>query len=285
MNKYGAAARLPPTARLRMDAEIFLACRFNKIFGQPPGRMVNLSPMRILFLLFMVVCLVPQSEAQLMKGRIYDKDSDSALVSVTIFNLSRKLYALSTREGEYAIVAQEGDKVVFSSVGYKPDTVKVLNFMIDAGYDVTMALKNSMLRNVDVHARNYQADSLRRREEYAAFYNQPKNKIVSKQGPQNGVGMAFSPIGFFSRKAKDKKVGKKLQYEEEQDFVNYSFSRRYVEKMTGLRGDSLETFMILYRPSYEFCRSANSEDMLNYVNEKLKVYLGHQDPPAKKKED
>ncbi len=242
--------------------------------------------MRILFLLITMVCLAPDSEAQqLMKGRIYDKDSDSALVSVTIFNLSRKLYALSTRDGDYAIVAQEGDKVVFTSVGYKPDTVKVMNYMIDAGYDVTMALKNSMLRNVDVHARNYQADSLRRREEYAAFYNQPKNKIVSKQGPQNGVGMAFSPIGFFSRKAKDKKVGKKLQYEEEQDFVNYTFSRRYVEKMTGLRGDSLETFMILYRPSYEFCRSANSEDMLNYVNEKLKIYLKHQDPPAKKKED
>lgn len=242
--------------------------------------------MRILIAILALVSIVPGAGAQqLMKGRIYDKDTDSSLVSVTVFNLSRKIYALSTREGDYAIVAQEGDKVVFTSVGYKPDTVKVLNYMIDAGYDVTMALRNSMLRNVDVHARNYQADSLRRREEYAAFYNQPKNKIISKQGPQNGVGMAFSPIGFFSRKAKDKKTGKKLQYEEEQDFVNYTFSRRYVEKMTGLRGDSLETFMILYRPTYEFCRRANSEDLLNYVNEKLKIYLKHEETPVKKKDE
>ena len=199
--------------------------------------------MRIVFILLVSLGLVPIAGAQqLLKGKIYDAQTDSVMPSVTIFNASRKLYVLSTRDGDYAIAAQEGDKLILTSVGYVPDTVKVLNYMIDAGYDISMNLKNTYLKNVNVRAASYQSDSLKRREGYDAFYNRPKNEIVSKSGPQNGVGMSFSPISFFSRKSKDKKMNKNLQYQEEQDFVDYAFSRRYVEKLTNLHGDSLTSF-------------------------------------------
>ncbi len=72
-------------------------------------------------------------------------------------------------------------------------------------------------------------------------------------------------------------MNKVLEYQEEQDFVNYSFSRRYVENLTGLHGDSLLHFMLRYRPSYLFCRNASAEDMLQYVNDKLMTYLKHED--------
>jgi len=39
-----------------------------------------------------------------------------------------------------------------------------------------------------------------------------------------------------------------------------------------LRGDSLTRFMILYRPSYSFCRKSSKEQMLIYVSEKLKEF-------------
>ncbi len=233
-------------------------------------------------ILVMLIFLSRAGAQQLLKGRIYDKQTDSVLVSVTIFNATKKAYALSGREGDYTIEGKEGDKIVFTSVGYLPDTIKVLNYMIDAGYDVTMVLRNTTLRNVTVRAPNYQEDSLERREDYAGFYNQPKNRMVSKSGPSNGVGMAFSPIGFFAGRSKNKKMAANLKYQEEQDFVDYSFSRRYVEKLTSLQGDSLLHFMLRYRPTYEFCRNASSEDMLNYVNEKLILYL-HPEADGKKK--
>ncbi len=236
---------------------------------------------RNIVFLFLFFSITDTGAQQLLRGRIYDMQTDSVLPSVTVFNASRKLYVLSTHEGDYAVVAQEGDKIVFTSAGYLPDTVKVLNYMIDAGYDITMSIKNTLLKNVDVHAANYKADSLKRREAYAEFYNRPKNEIVSKSGPQNGAGVAFSPIGFFSKRAKEKKMNKVLEYQEEQDFVDYSFSRRYVEKLTGLRGDSLLHFMLRYRPSYLFCRNASAEDMLQYVNDKLMMYLKHEAPAVK----
>lgn len=222
---------------------------------------------------------------QMLKGKIYDKETDSVLVSTTIYNLTRKAYALSSRDGDYTIEAREGDKVIFTSVGYLPDTVKVLNYMIDAGYDITMSLKNTLLKNVTVRAPNYKEDSLERREDYAAFYNRPKKQLVSKTGPSNGAGVAFSPIGFLHNRSKNKKMARNLEYQEEQDFVDYSFSRRYVEKMTNLHGDSLLNFMLRYRPTYEFCRAASEEDMLHYINDKLMLYLKHEEAPVKKKKD
>ncbi len=232
---------------------------------------------------FLVLFIFSSADAQqMMKGKIYDMQTDSVLASTTIYNLTKKAYVVSNKDGGYAIEATEGDKVIFTSVGYLPDTIKVLNFMIDAGYDVTMTLRNDYLKAVTIRGPNYIADSLSRREGYGAFYNKSKKELVSKSGPQNGVGIAFSPIGFFSNRAKDKKMKKNLEYQEEQDFVDYTFSRRYVATMTGLKGDSLLQFMLRYRPSYTFCRNASSEDMLNYINDKLKIYLKHEDTDALK---
>jgi len=239
--------------------------------------------MRFITTLLLIVIILPGALAQQpLKGKVYDMQTDSTLASTTVFNLSRKTYALSNREGEYSIEANEGDKVIFTSVGYLPDTIKVLNYMIDAGYDVTMTLKNTLLKNVTVRGPNYVNDSLNRREDYGAFYNKSKKEMISKSGPQNGVGVAFSPIGFFSNRSKDRKIRKNLEYQDEQDFVDYTFSRRYVENMTRLHGDSLLQFMLRYRPSYVFCRNASSEDMLHYINDKLKIYLKHEDEPLVK---
>jgi len=142
----------------------------------------------------------------------------------------------------------------------------------------------TLLKNVTVKA-GYQTDSLKRREDYAEFYDRPKRELVSKTGPSNGVGIAFSPISFFSGKSKEKKTADELKYQDEQDYINYAFSRKYVERMTNLHGDSLELFMFRYRPTYQFCRSATAEDMLHYVNDKLREFkLGEHSPAHKKQE-
>jgi len=236
----------------------------------------------IIFLIF-IFARTGAGAQQLLKGKIYDMKTDSVLPSVTIFNSTSKLYVLSASDGEYSIVAREGDRIIVSSVGYKTDTLKVLNYMIDAGYDITLSLRNNSLRNVTVNGANYIADSLGRREGYGAFYDKSKKEMISRNGPQNGVGIAFSPIGFLSGRSKDRKMKRNLQYQEEQDFVDYSFSRRYVAKMTSLKGDSLDYFMLHYRPGYEFCRNASSEDMLHYINDRLMQYLRHEEQPIREK--
>jgi len=228
---------------------------------------------RIFIASILLISLGHARAQQLLKGKVYEQQSDSTLPSATIFNATKKLYVLSAFNGDYAIVAEDGDKIIISSVGYLPDTVQVQHYMLNTGYDITLSLKNTTLKNVTVRGPDYVADSLSRREGYSAFYDKSKKEMISRTGPQNGVGIAFSPIGFFSHRSKDRKMNRNLQYQEEQDFVDYSFSRRYVQKLTHLDGDSLTYFMLHYRPTYQFCRTATSGDMVQYINDSLMAYL------------
>jgi hypothetical protein len=232
------------------------------------------------FLLFFSASAAQQS----LKGRMFDLDTDSVLAGVTIYNATKNIYTLSEADGSYAVTAMEGDRVIFSSVGYRPDTVHVAYYMFLTGYDIPLTLKNGLLKSVTVLG-SYQADSIRRHEEYRDIYEKPKMARLPKGNvPANGFGVTFNPVIFVPAKEKQKeKLKKQLIYQEEQAFVDYSFSRSYVEKITGLHGDSLRVFMLRYRPSYTFCRTTGKVDMLVYVNDKLKIFMKHEEDPLQHK--
>jgi len=45
-----------------------------------------------------------------------------------------------------------------------------------------------------------------------------------------------------------------------------------VAQLSKLPADSLQQFMVLYRPGFAFCRNAGNQDMLLYINEKLILF-------------
>ncbi len=77
----------------------------------------------------------------------------------------------------------------------------------------------------------------------------------------------------FSGESKQKRqLKERLTKNERKDFIDYSFPAEWVEKLTGLHGDSLRLFMYHYRPSYSFCRKTSREDMVVYISDKLKEF-------------
>jgi len=58
---------------------------------------------------------------------------------------------------------------------------------------------------------------------------------------------------------------KRLNQEEQDKYVDHRFTRAIVRKITGLNGDSLNTFMSNYRPSYEFTQISNDYEFLEYI--------------------
>ena len=71
-----------------------------------------------------------------------------------------------------------------------------------------------------------------------------------------------------------RRLKKRLREEERDYYIDFKFPRARVALLTGLRGDSLQVFMIRYRPSYEFCRRVSTMDMLLYINDKLVLFKG-----------
>lgn len=205
-----------------------------------------------------------------VKGKIYEAKTDTTIPGVNVYNLNSKRSSLSDKAGNYSISAAEGDQIVFSITGFKPDTLTVAYSNLLTRYDVTLHQEIITLRGVTVTG-SYRADSIARKNYYSDIYSLPG--ITGRNTPSHGFGVSISPFSFFSKEAKQKRQLKRRLIKEEQEYyVDRSFPKAWVASVTGLHGDSLDRFMILYRPSYTFCRKTDRQQMLLYVNEKLKEF-------------
>jgi len=206
-----------------------------------------------------------------VKGKVYDAQTDSTIAGVNIYNLNTKLSVRSGNDGSYTIAASEGDLIMFSRIGFRPDTATIIYSMLLALHDVTLYKEIITLKNVTVIS-SYQQDSLSRRNFYSDIYKRQPG-ITGLNRPPDGFGVSISPLSYFSYRAKQKRqLKKRLLKQEEEYYVDRSFPKEWVSKLTGLRGDSLSRFMMLYRPSYKFCRKTSREKMLFYINDKLKEF-------------
>ena len=215
---------------------------------------------------------------QVLTGRILRKNSKELLLSVSVINRTRQKTNLSDMGGNYRIPAQKGDTIIFSSAGYKPDTTIVIDWMFGEqdGYRVFLEPNPVMLPTVRVGEQsNYQLDSLKRKEEYAWLYPVNRRKLVGSETVTGGFGISISPIDYFSSKeTQRRKLRRRLQQQEKEDYVDSRFPAGYVARVTGLKGDSLQVFLYRYRPGYVFCRKASNEDIFFYINDQLKKYRG-----------
>lgn len=234
-------------------------------------------PTLILLLLFSIFFEIAAQNN--VNGKVYDAQTDSTIAGVNVYNLNTKQSVRSGSDGSYTIAASEGDRIMFSRIGFKPDTTTVIYSMLLALHDVTLYKEIITLKNVTVTS-SYQMDSLARRNFYSDIYaRQPS--ITGLNTPSYGFGVSVSPLSYFSYRAKQKRqLKKRLLKQEEEFYVDRSFPVEWVSKLTGLRGDSLTRFMMLYRPSYKFCRKASREKMLLYINDKLKEFKKVDKPAA-----
>ncbi len=202
------------------------------------------------------------------------KGDSEILVSATIRNISLHKVNISDLGGNYRIEAETGDSLIFSHLGYISDTIVVENNMFHERLAVDLKMKISYLQSVEVdEMARYRLDSLSRREDYDYIFNNKNAKpLWDNKLSGDGRGANFSPIGHWSSNEKQKrKLKERLERDDKEEFIYYKFSRR-VPKLTGLTGDSLITFINKYKPTYDYCLIATSQDMLIYINDKLILF-------------
>jgi hypothetical protein len=214
---------------------------------------------------------------QVLTGKVRQKNTDAILASVTVVNHTQRKYNVSDAGGNYRIVASPGDTLTFSSAGYHADTTVVgAELQGKDGYIVYLEPNMVELPSVLIgQLSNYQLDSMQRKEDYAWLDQAHKVRLAGDQTPTDGVGIGLSPVSYFSREEKNRRqLRQKVKSEERDFYIDSRFPPSYVSMVTGLKGDSLQTFLSTYRPSYRFARNASNEDMLLYINEKLMVFHG-----------
>jgi hypothetical protein len=212
---------------------------------------------------------------QQLAGRTVKRGGTEIVIGVNVINRTHIKSNISDMGGNYKIPAFPGDTIIFSSAGYQPDTLIVRSYMFAESWIVDLSPNIVALPYVQVEEEsNYRIDSLRRRDEYRFLLDKKHPvKLMNEKRPGDGPGFSFSPLGYYSKAEKNKRrLKRRLQQEEEDYYIDYKFPPARVAQLTRLKGDSLQLFLRLYRPSYAFCRKANSGDILLYINDKLRLF-------------
>ncbi len=219
-------------------------------------------------------------------GRIKRQLTTEVLPNVNVFNKTRSKINRSDAGGNYRIEASPGDTLIFSSAGYLPDTNFVAAWMFDEkdGYNIWLRPNIVSLPSALVdQLYNYEKDSLQRRDDYVWIYMQHQDAIVSDSNMTQGFGLSLD-LNFFSQHQKEKRrLRKRLAIEEKDYYIDFRCPPAFVERITGLHDDSLRFFMLHYRPTYDFCRKASTEDIFLYINDQVKKYRHPTAPQRGKK--
>jgi hypothetical protein len=222
-----------------------------------------------------MLMLAGQVRAQVtVTGSILDKDNRLVLPYASIVNKTTGRRTYSDKGGFYKISANAKDVIIFSFIGYLPDSIVVSQSSGTETREIGLTIESRQLHAIEVNSQYtpYQADSLQRREQFGYILDLPNHKLAGDNTPQ-GAGIVFSPFTRYSRKEKQKREFKKIYAKAEmQKYIDSRFTPLFVSRVTSLKGDSLTHFMQDNYPDYNTLRMMNQEDFIYWITDKYKAW-------------
>ncbi len=217
---------------------------------------------KILYLACFIILLGNAVYSQSLKGIVTESGTGNKLSDVFVKDITNKQIALTDKSGKFEIKSEAGHTIIFSSPGYTDDTLFVVDLVQKR---IELKTRTISLREVNVTAQRLAFDP---HKEYPDVYTKSKVYVLS-------------PSSWFSKEGRDaRRLKRYFAREAEERQVDQVFNRVYVSSLVPLRGQELEDFMTLYRPSYAFVTSNNSESMAVYINDSYKKFQAL--PPDKR---
>lgn len=238
--------------------------------------------------LFALIAQPAQAQFK-VKGNVYDSSRLYPLEAVTVLSTSGK-GAFTDSNGHYEIEVNEKDSIWFSYLGKPTRKYPVLKMNDPLHFDISLQISVTVLREVKVFPRNYRRDSIQNRMDYAKVFDYEKPKLrPTMGGGAGGVGVGFDldeiiRMFQFRRNKSMLKFQQRLLQEEQEKFIEHRFNKQLVRRLTNLTDEQLDTFMVLYRPSYQFSMLATDYDFQSYIKKCYELFIGYH-PPASGKEN
>jgi len=224
-----------------------------------------------------ILVLYHTSFAQVkVSGRVYDITQQKPLEAVSVMSTSGGGMATDVN-GRYTIIVNEKDSIWFSYLGKPTPKFPVATIVNIQNFEIALHVNISDLRKVVVMPRNYRADSLQNRLDYAKAFNfrKPNLESLTSMSPSGGVGLdinEFIRMFQFRRNRRMEAFQERLMREETEKYIDYRFSRPLIIRITQLRGAELDTFISWYRPTVEFTESTTDYEFQSYIK---KCYLSY----------
>lgn len=228
--------------------------------------------MRLIFTSVVVYFFSLGTSAQIVvSGTVLDNSKINFVEGATVMSTGNKI-TFTDSLGRYSIQTNNGDSVYFV-YNNKPTQKFAVNKIPNANqFDISLHIsvksKYGILKEVVVYSKNYKQDSLENRQNYGEVFSYRKNGVGTSIGPGGGVGLDANELinmFRFKRNKRMKAFQKRLEADEEEKYINYRFNKIFVRRITRLNGAALDTFMVWYRPSYEFTSISNEIEFNQFV--------------------
>jgi hypothetical protein len=226
-------------------------------------------------ILLLLVTLGADAQKKERWGYLRDSVTHEPIALASVTNLNTGTTVVTGVTGRFRIDVAENHVLSFAAVGYYFDTIHFnKQFLLSDTISLYLAPLAHNLGNVTVTGKGmnrYQLDSMERREEFLRAIVSYKIPAISQAN--SGAGIALNLDRFSKREKTKRRAFDFFESNEVQAYINYRFSSVIVAKYSNLKGDELRDFMQQYRPSNDWLRkNASEEDVMYYINDKLKLY-------------
>jgi hypothetical protein len=212
-----------------------------------------------------------------VKGTIFEISQQTPLEAVTVMATNGS-GTFTDEFGRYSIWVRPTDSISFSYQGRETAKYPVLKMQDYRQFNMALHVYVHALPNVTVRPPDYRTDSMQNRMEYGKYFEFSRpNPLKSINVGPTGVGMDPNEIINMFRFKRNRALAslqKRLVSEEQENYVNFRFSKNFVTQLTGLKGDELNLFMKKYRPPYDFVAITNQLELGYYIQQCYKREKG-----------
>ncbi len=220
---------------------------------------------------FLMLPYTPLKAQLTISGTVYDISKKNLVEGVRVINSDGKMVTTDSL-GRYSIAVHLNDTISFFYKGKPTQPFPVSKISNNSQFDISLHTavesKYKVLTDVKVFSRTYREDSIENREAYEDIFSYRKPGLQTSISP-NGVAGAdldeIINIFRFRRNRNLKAFQNRLENQEQEKYIDHRFSKKTVSRITGLVSPQLDTFMIIYRPSYYFTQQSNDAVFYQYI--------------------
>ncbi|MBS1662151.1 MAG: carboxypeptidase-like regulatory domain-containing protein [Bacteroidetes bacterium] len=197
-----------------------------------------------------------------VSGTVYDRSQLFFMPHVSVLTSSGKTGTATDSVGHYTIHVKTGDSVYFSYLGKETQRFPIKVDQPTYPLNISLAVTIDSLPLVVVRPKLYRYDSLENRDEYRkVFEYQP-------DGPIANGGLSLDALLNGKKNRQMLALQQRLIEQEHDRYVDHRFNKILVKKITGLQGALLDTFMKMYRPTYEYIQACeNDYEFYKYIKD------------------
>lgn len=228
------------------------------------------------YVIVFLLCLIAKTTlAQRMEGRVYEEKTHNGLPNITVTNLRTQQQTQTLKYGAFIINARVNDMLLFTGIGFKPDTILLTDVHAKEVYMTPIATQLAEVKIQGQSQANQQAFAMPKDRD---FHNQTLQYQMDDTGGYKG-GVSLRIWSSKKGERDRKKEAAMLHNDAISSDIAKAFDPDNIAKFLPLKDKELEGFVVRYTPNV----ATFTDPAFNYTAYLNKCYKEFMQLPAEER--